>query len=121
MYATIFSIKDSKRDLLAKIKGEVSGIKGIESLSVSSAAMEESSGAGTDATEMLTIDGTDGAAGFGVDISLDNMMAMVAEDCSEKFAGGGAEGGAVMLATGEAGRAARGSADIRLAGGTVGI
>ena len=119
MFATIFSIKDSKRDLLAKIKGEVSGIKGIESLSVSSPAMEESSGAGTDATEMLTVDGTDGAAGFGVDISLDNIMAMVAEDCSEKFPGGGAEGGTVMLATGEAGSAARGGADIRLDGGTV--
>ena len=80
---------------------------------------EESSGAGTDATEMLTVDGTDGAAGFDVDISLDNIMAMVAEDCSEKFADGGAEGGTVMLATGEAGRAARGGADIRLDGGTV--
>ena len=112
-------IKDSKRDLLAKIKGEVSGIKGIESLSVSSAAMEESSGAGADATEMLTVDGTDGAAAFGVDISLDNIMAMVAEDCTEKFAGGGAEGGTVMLATGESGRAARGGADIRLDGGKV--
>ena len=81
--------------------------------------MEESSGAGTDATEMLTVDDTDGAAGFGVDISLDNIMAMVAEDCSEKFPGCGAEGGTVMLATGEAGRAARGGADIRLDGGTV--
>ena len=119
MFATIFSIKGSKRDLLAKIKGEVSGIKGIESLSVSSAAMEKSSGAGTDATEILTVDGADGAVGFGVEISLDNIMAMVAEDCSEKFAGGGAEVGTVMLATGEAGRAARGGADIRLDGGTV--
>ena len=69
--------------------------------------------------KMLTVDGADGAAGFGVDISLDNIMAMVAEDCSEKFAGGGAEGGTVMLATGEAGRAARGGADIKLDGGTV--
>ena len=112
MFVAILLIKDSKRDFLENNKGEVTGPEGIESSSVCSgkALEESSSGAVTDGTVMVAVDGTDRAAGVGVDISLDS----IAVDGTERVAGGGAEGGTVMVAVGETG-----GADIALDGGTV--
>ena len=86
MFVAILLIKDSKRDFLENNKGEVTGPEGIESSSVFSAkALKEgSSGAVTDGTVMVAFDGTDRAAGVGVDISLDS----IAVGGTERVAGG---------------------------------
>ena len=112
MFLAILLIKDSKRDFLENNKGEVTGPEGIESSSVCSgkALEESSSGAVTDGTVMVAVDGTDRAEGVGVDISLDS----IAVDGTERVAGGGAEGGTVMVAVGETG-----GAGITLDGSTV--
>ena len=112
MFVAILLIKDSKRDFLENNKGEVTGPEGIESSSVCSgkALEESSSGAVTDGTVMVAVDGTDRAANVGVDISLES----IAMDGTERVASGGAEGGTVMVAVGETG-----GADIALDGGMV--
>ena len=114
MFVAILLIKDSKRDFLENSKGEVTGPEGIESSSVCSVkALEEgSSGAVTDGTVMVAVDGTDRAAVVSVYISLDS----IAVDGTERVAGGGAEGGTVIVAVDETG-----GADIALDGGTVTI
>ena len=64
MFVAILLIKDSKRDFLENNKvEEVTGPEGIESSSVcSTKALEEgSSGAVTDGTVMVAVDGTDRA------------------------------------------------------------
>ena len=74
-------------------------------------ALEEGlSGAVTDCTVMVAVDGTDRAAGIGVDILLDS----IAVDGTERVASGGAEGSMVMVAVGETG-----GAEIALDGSTV--
>ena len=112
MFVAILLIKNSKRDFLENNKGEFTWPEGIESSSVCSVkALEEGlSGAVTDSTVMVAVDGTDRAAGVGVDISLDSITV----DRTERVTGGGAEGGTVMVAVGETG-----GADIALDGGTV--
>ena len=64
MFVAILLMKDSKRDFLENNKGEVTRPEGIESSSVCSAqALKEgSSGAMTDGTVMVVVDGTDRAA-----------------------------------------------------------
>ena len=64
MFVAILLMKDSKRDFLENNKGEVTRPEGIESSSVCSAqALKEgSSGALTDGTVMVVVDGTDRAA-----------------------------------------------------------
>ena len=77
-------------------------------------ALEEGlSGAVTDCTVMVAVDGTDRAAGVGVDILLDS----IAVDGTERVASGGAEGSMVMVAVGETGET--GGAEIALDGSTV--
>ena len=112
MFVAILLIKDFKRDFLENNKGEVTGPEGIESSSVCSRkALEEgSSGAVTDGTVMVAVDGTDRAEGVGVDISLDS----IAVDGTERVAGGDAEDGTVLVAVGETS-----GGDIALDGGTV--
>ena len=112
MFIAILLIKDSKRDFLENNKGEVTGPEGIESSSVCSgkALEESSSGAVTDGTVMVAVDGTDRAANVGVNISLES----IAMDGTERVASGGAEGGTVMVAVWETG-----GADIALDGGMV--
>ena len=73
-------------------------------------ALEGLSGAVTDCTVMVAVDGTDRAAGIGVDILLDS----IAVDGTERVASGGAEGSMVMVAVGETG-----GAEIALDGSTV--
>ena len=86
MFLDILLIKVSKRDFLENNKGQVTGPEGIESASVCSAkALEEGlSGAVTDGTVIVTVDGTDRAAGVGVDISLDS----IAVGGTERVVGG---------------------------------
>ena len=64
MFVAILLMKDSKRDFLENNKGKVTRPEGIESSSVCSAqALKEgSSGALTDGTVMVVVDGTDRAA-----------------------------------------------------------
>ena len=120
MFVAISLIKDSKRDFLENNKGEVTGPKVIESSSAcSTKTLEEgSSGAVTDGTVMVAVavmvvvDGTDRAAGVGVDISLET----IAVDGTERVVGDFAEGGVVMVVVGETG-----GADIALDRGAVTI
>ena len=87
MFLAILLIKVSKRDFLGNNKGQVTGPEGIE---IIKCLFYEGTGRrfvkGCDWWQVIvTVDGTDRAAGVGVDISLDS----IAVGGTERVAGGG--------------------------------